>query len=227
MRLHTLALSAILSLAPASTLAFAPVYNSPNVARSSSSSLSLTQSDIDAGIEGAKKGVLSFFAASTIFIASSGTPASFVEPAFAATKVAETTTTTTTKKAAPVDPLATEKAAVETAKSQLTAANAEITKTKKTLGEVNTALAKASDLVSADEKKVTAAKKALIVANDKLADAKSKEGRNGGADMNALKEVDSLAAKVGTSIFPMFVFMHGHALLLLYFCVQISILSLK
>ena len=216
MRPHTLALSTILSLVPTSTLAFSPMYNTPNVARStvsSPSSLCLKQSDVDAGIEIVKKGALSFFAASTIFIASSGTPASFVEPAFAVTKVAETTatTTTTTKKAAPVDPLATEKKAVETAKSQLAAATAEVAKTKKALGEANTVLVKATDLVSADEKKVAAAKKSLIAANDKLADAKAQEGRNG-VDMNAMKEVENLATKVGT-----FAVFQPHAISFIYF----------
>lgn len=196
MRPHTLALSTILSLAP-SSWAFAPMLHT-SVSPRSTSSLSLKQSDIDAGIEQAKKGVFSVFAASTIFIASSTmgqqSSLSFVEPAFAATTAAPATT----KSAKPVvvDPLASEKAALETAKAQLATASAESAKAKKVLSDANTAYSKASDAASAAEKKVVNAKKALIAANDKLADAKSKQGKNGG-DVKFLKEVEDLAAKVG------------------------------
>jgi hypothetical protein len=201
MRLHTLALASILSLAPG-TCAFAPIHT-PKIgsASTSTSSLSLKESDIETSVEQAKKGLLSVFAASTIFLASSAT-GSFVDPAFAATNTATAPPATATPAkgkvaAAPVvDPVASEKAALETAKSQLASSSVEVGKAKKVLGEANTALAKASDIESASEKKLLASKKALIAANDKLADAKAKEGRNGG-DLNAMKEVESLASKVG------------------------------
>lgn len=207
MRLHSLALTTIASLASTSN-AFAPMMQPTGTAtHRSTSSLSLRNSDFDSSIEQAKKGLFSIVAASTIFIASTGT---VVEPAFAITSTTTptttsttTSTTTTTKKVTPaavVDPLASQKASVESAKSQLASASTEVTKAKKVLADANIAYAKASDAVSAAEKKVTASKKALIAANDKLADAKSKEGRNGG-DLNALKEVEGLAAKVGTFFF--------------------------
>ena len=193
MRPTTLALTAIVSLVP-SACAFAPIYT-PTVG-STSTSLSLSESDNNS-LDQAKKGLMSIFAASTIFIASStvGSPA-FVDPAFAATTAPPAPTTVTAKKAAPVDPLAAEKKAVEAAKAQLATASVEVGKTKKVLGEANTALAKATDATANADRKVLATKKALITANDKLADAKAKEGRNGG-DLNALKEVESLATKVG------------------------------
>ncbi len=207
MRLHTLALTTVVASLASTSNAFAPIMQPTRTAthRSTSSSLSLQNSNFDSSIEQAKKGLFSIVAASTIFIASTGT---VVEPAFAITSTTTPTTTTTTsttstiKKTTPapavIDPLASEKASVENAKSQLASATNEVTKAKKVLSDANTAYAKASDAVTAAKKKVTASKKALITANDKLADAKSKEGRNGGADLNVMKEVEGLAAKVGT-----------------------------
>ena len=198
MRLHLLVISAIVS----EISAFAPIHTSTTinannvvVQQSSSTSLSMKSSDL----EQAKKSILSIFAASTIFFASTAATPSFIDPAFAitSTTTSTTTSTATTTKAAPVvDPLAAEKTAVENAKKQATTASAEAAKAKKTLGEANTALAKATEASSNVEKKVVATKKALIVANDKLADAKAREGKSG--DMSALKEVENLAIKVGT-----------------------------
>ncbi len=229
MRLHTLALSAIIASIAPPTCAFTPSIQTARVGSTKVSprmvqkhqessndvnvaapvpALSSASASASNAVEQAKKGFASIFAASTIFIAAStGSPLSFVEPAHAATTAAPAPAPTTqvagktnangsaNAKKAPVDPLASEKAALETAKSQLAAASAEVGKAKKVLGDANVAFTKASDAVAAGDRKVTAAKKALITANDKLANAKAKEGRG---DMNALKEVESLADKVGT-----------------------------
>jgi hypothetical protein len=199
MRLNSLAL---LALAPATSLAFAPMNNNavvrPSTSSTASSSSSLSLKNADNNVEQMKKGFASIFAASTIFIAASvGQPNMLIEPAFAAS-TPTTSTATTSKKV--VDPLATEKAAVDTAKSQLAAASAEVAKTKKTLGDANASYAKATDAVVAGEKKAIASKKALITANDKLADAKAKESKNGG-DLSLMKEVEGLGSKVGTCLF--------------------------
>lgn len=199
MRLNSLAL---LALAPATSLAFAPMNNNavvrPSTSSTASSSSSLSLKNADNNVEQMKKGFASIFAASTIFIAASvGQPNMLIEPAFAASTPTASTATTSKKV---VDPLATEKAAVDTAKSQLAAASAEVAKTKKTLGDANASYAKATDAVVAGEKKAIASKKALITANDKLADAKAKESKNGG-DLSLMKEVEGLGSKVGTCLF--------------------------
>ena len=194
MRLHLLALSAI--VAQSSAFAPLPVNNNVQVVPSSSTSLSMKSSDF----EQAKKSMLSIFAASTIFLASS-TTSSFIDPALAAVTPAtpaQTPTTKTAKAPVVVDPLQAEKNELEKAKKALTAASVESAKAKKALVDANSALAKSTGTTDAAEKKVAASKKAVIAANDKLADAKSREGKKG--DMNALKEVEKLATKVGTYI---------------------------
>lgn len=194
MRLSTLALATILS----SAAAFAPqtpttfVRESPIMAP-----LSMTRESNQ--FDQAKQGVLSLFSASVLLLSTVAGPA--IEPAMAAAPITTTPTTTqTTKKEAPtvksVDPLATEKAAVESAKAALTKASSTNSVASKALADANVAYVKASTAVSGAEKKATSAKKAVIAANDKLADAKAKEG-SGSA--NAIKEVENLASKVGTS----------------------------
>lgn len=161
----------------------------------------------------ARNNIFSTVAASAIFLSSVGAvPLSFVEPAFAAAPatvpssskaapVKETKPIVTTKTksvAEPVDPLATQKANAETAKKQLTSASAELTQAKLLVSSANTAYAKASASVDSAQKKVVSDKKALIAANDKLADARAREGAGNGG---ALKEVESLAIKVGECVF--------------------------
>jgi len=196
MQLNTLALSALLTISNTGTSwGFAP--SSVNAPRASGI-LNMQKDGSNDMIKQVQNGVFSAFVASTIFIGS--TTLGNVEPAYAAqVKTAETTTITSknTNAKAPVDPLAKEKSAVETAKSQLAAASAEVQKTGKALADANKAFAKASDVTTAAEKKVVASKKALIAANDKLADAKATENKTN--DLGKMKEVESLAVKVGSA----------------------------
>lgn len=193
---------------PSSIDAFAPSFNG---ARASTTSISAMNEKANI-MEQTRAGVLSTFAASAIFLSSVAGPVSFVEPANAATPAAvpvtKTTSTATkdTKAAAVqqtkakstqpavVDPLASQKSSIETAKKQLASASAATTQAKSAVSSANTAYAKATASADSAQKKVVSEKKALIAANDKLADAKAREGAG---KAGALKEVESLAVKVG------------------------------
>lgn len=206
MRLSTLTV-ALMASAPSSIDAFAPSFNG---ARASTTSISAMNEKANI-MEQTRAGVLSTFAASAIFLSSVTGPVPFVEPANASTPAAVpvTKTTSTTKDAkaaavqqtkakstqqAVVDPLASQKASIETAKKQLASASAATSQAKSVVSSANTAYAKATASADSAQKKVVSEKKALIAANDKLADAKAREGAG---KAGALKEVESLAVKVG------------------------------
>lgn len=209
MRLSTLTV-AVLASVPSAIDAFAPSFNG---ARATTSSTSISAMNEKANImEQTRSGVLSTFAASAIFLSSVTGPVAFVEPANAAAPTAvpvTKTAITTTKDAKPavqatkaktaaqpvvVDPLASQKANIETAKKQLANASAATTQAKSAVSSASTAYAKATASADSAQKKVSSEKKALITANDKLADAKAREGAG---KAGALKEVESLAVKVG------------------------------
>lgn len=201
MRLNAIAVTALAAI-PA-TLAFAPSVSKPAMRVPIAMDMSKGDNDFAPSLEQVKNGALSVFAASMIFL----TPGpAFVDPAFAAAPApaAATTTKEVSKKAEKpkaVDPLAAEKANVEAAKAKVAAAGVTESKAKKALADANSVYKKAEDASTAADKKCLEKKKALISANDKLADAKAKEGASG--NMNALKEVESLASKVGTfALFP-------------------------
>jgi hypothetical protein len=151
-----------------------------------------------------RNGFLSLVASSFIFL---GPAPSIIDPAYAAapTPSAQAGAVTTspissssskskpTQSAKPIDPLLTEKANVEAAKEKYNVATAALTKAKKGLADANTEFSKAETSVKSAENKVASSKKALIAANDKLADAKAKEGAN----VRNLDAVEKLATKVG------------------------------
>jgi hypothetical protein len=213
MRLNTIAVATLASL-PAS-LAFAPSVNGPVARNPITMNMAKSDNDFTATIDQAKNGMLSVFAASMIFLG----PGAMVEPAHAASptvpaQVVKTTAAPAPTKAAPaptkaapapaktaekpkpVDPLAAEKTNVEAAKGKLSSATSAESKAKKILADANSAFKKAEDATTSAEKKVVERKKALISSNDKLADAKAKEGMSGGS-ASSLKEVETLASKVG------------------------------
>lgn len=211
MRLTSLTVTTLASLS-VHTLAFAPNANGAARTPLAVSMASNNQNEFSLSMDQAKNGLLSVFAASMIFL---GPVPAIIEPANAAAPAAPAQTSTkvaapvqTSTKVAPVpaaktkevvkpfDPLATEKANVEAAKSRFAAASSALTKAKKSLADANSAFSKAENVAESAEKKVVSSKKALIAANDKLADAKAKEGANGG-NLSALKEVENLASKVG------------------------------
>ena len=212
MRLTSLAVATLASL-PAGSLAFAPNVNGPATRTPLTMNMANNDNDFQQSVKQAKNGIFSVFAASAIFLAPG--PA-MVDPAYAAVPsaasqavivpttqvvtpvVAPTKAVVAPTKAVPkiVDPLATDKTNVDAAKVKYSATQSASVKAKKTLADANTAFIKAEDSAVAADKKVVATKKALIAANDKLADAKAKEGMNGG-NLNAMKEVESLASKVG------------------------------
>lgn len=208
MQFSDVVLMTLLSL-PGASHGFAP-----NLPRSASPRASNTQiymgnqnDKISHVLDTTKNGFLSIFAASIIFLSPSPI---LMNPAIAATpavietttvkKATPTITTTTTASASKksVDPLAVEKAGVETAKNQLSTATATTKAANKDVVAQTTVYDKLKAAESNAETKVVTAKKALITANDKLADAKAKEGMNGG-NVSALKEVEALASKVGVA----------------------------
>jgi len=213
MRLSSLTVATLASLS-ANALAFAPNANGASRAPLTVNMASNNQHDFSVAMDQAKNGLLSVFAASMIFL---GPGTAIIEPANAAvptpsaqagvvvatkaapaTKAKEVAAPATKAKevAKPVDPLATEKAGVEAAKVKYSATSAATSKAKKAVADANTAYTRADSSAESAEKKVVSSRKSLIAANDKLADAKAKEGANGG-NLSALKEVETLASKVG------------------------------
>jgi hypothetical protein len=204
MRLNTLAVSTLMCLP--SSLAFSPSANGPvGVRKAISMNMAKNSNDFTAALDQTKNGMLSVFAASMIFLAPGPAmiePANAAAPSATAQTVKAAPAPAATTKAAPakaekpkvVDPLASEKAAVEAAKEKLAATASADTKAKKVLADASSAYKKTEDAALSAEKKVVERKKALISANDKLADAKAKEGAG---SASALKEVENLASKVG------------------------------
>lgn len=149
-------------------------------------------------IEQAKNGILSLFTASAITLSTIGVDVVNVEPAYAAAPATQTTTTVSSGKNAekkPADPLASQKSAVEKAKAKVVSTSAATVEAKKSLSTAQAAYTKAADQTTQLSKKAVSSKQSLISLNDSLADAKAKEGRSG--NLNALKEVENLATKVG------------------------------
>ena len=207
MRLTSLTVASLASLS-APALAFAP--NTKGVIRTplTVNMVSNNQNDFSVTMDQAKNGLLSVFAASMIFL---GPGTAMIEPANAAVPTAPAQTVTkvapatapapvaaarTKEVVKPADPLAAEKANVDSTQKKYTAATSASSKAKKALADADSAFSKAENVAEIAEKKVVSSKKALIAANDKLADAKAKEGANGG-NLSALKEVETLASKVG------------------------------
>jgi len=207
MRLTSLTVASLASLS-APALAFAP--NTKGVIRTplTVNMVSNNQNDFSVTMDQAKNGLLSVFAASMIFL---GPGTAMIEPANAAVPTAPAQTVTkvapatapapvaaarTKEVVKPADPLAAEKANVDSTQKKYTAATSASSKSKKALADADSAFSKAENVAEIAEKKVVSSKKALIAANDKLADAKAKEGANGG-NLSALKEVETLASKVG------------------------------
>jgi len=161
----------------------------------------------------ARNSFMSLLASSLIFLSPSpammdaahaavSTPSTQAVAGVVATTSTSSSTSSSTAKpkpiqsAKPVDPLASEKANIEAAKEKYNAAAASLSNAKKAVADAKTLFSKAETAVSVAENKVASSKKALIAANDKLADAKAKEGANGG-NLAALSEVEKLASKVG------------------------------
>lgn len=219
MRINLLAVAAVASLKAQTSLAFAPNAAHGIIPPRTSllpmemaSSKSDRRPELDetsrSVLNQARNGFLSLVASSFIFL---GPAPSIIDPAYAATPtpsaqvgiVSTSSASSSSSKSSktiqstkPIDPLSAEKANVEAAKEKYNAAVAASTKAKKGLADANTAFSKAETAAKSAENKVASSKKALIAANDKLADAKAKEGANGG-NLAALGEVEKLASKVG------------------------------
>lgn len=214
MRVTSLTVATLASLS-GNTLAFAPNANGVSRTPLTVNMASNNQHEFSVAMGQAKNGLLSVFAASMIFL---GPGAAIIEPANAAAPTAAAQVSAVTTKVAvppatkakevaapatkakevakPVDPLAIEKASLKAAEEKYTATSAATSKAKKAVADANTAYTKADNASESAEKKVVSVRKSLIAANDKFADAKAKEGANGGK-VSALKEVETLASKVG------------------------------
>merc|ERR1719354_810552 len=198
-------LAIALSCLPLSS-AFTPVVNryafrSTNTPQVSTNLLMASDNGNNHIVEQTKNGLFSLLTASAIIFSSIGVDIVDVEPANAVAPSKQITTTTsskpeTTRAVVAPDPLASQKVSVEKAKTKVASTAAATTESKKSLSVAQASYAKAAEQTKQLSKKAVSSKKNLISLNDNLADAKAKEGRNGG-NLNSLKEVEKMATKVG------------------------------
>ena len=145
--------------------------------------------------EGAKNALLGTFTAATLLM---GTLAPLpdetlsVANAAVATVPVATVPATKSSPAAPADPLAAEKKAVESAKAAYAAAQKPVSDAKSNVAGASSFFAKDKSAREIAQKKATDLKKSLLDVNDKLAQAKSKSG-------SSPKLIEVLSKSVGES----------------------------